>query len=39
VVDAHGGQISVESKEDVGTIIHIRLPLQQTGSTVGSSVR
>jgi len=32
VVDAHGGQISVESKEDVGTTIHIRLPLQQAGS-------
>lgn len=31
VVDAHGGQISVESKEGVGTTIHIRLPLQQAG--------
>jgi signal transduction histidine kinase len=39
VVDAHGGQISVESKEDVGTTIHIRLPLQQAGSPVGSSAR
>ena len=39
VVDAHGGQISVESKEDVGTTIHIRLPLQQAGSAVASSAR
>ena len=37
VVDAHGGQISVESKEDVGTTIHIRLPLQQAGSPVSSA--
>jgi signal transduction histidine kinase len=36
VVDAHGGQITVESKEDVGTTVHIRLPLQQVGSAVGS---
>ena len=34
VVDAHGGQISVESKEDVGTTIHIRLPLHQAGSPI-----
>jgi signal transduction histidine kinase len=39
VVDAHGGQISVESKEDVGTTIHIRLPLQQAGSAIASSAR
>ena len=37
VVDAHGGQISVESKEDVGTTIHIRLPLQQAGTPVPTS--
>ncbi|TAL12363.1 MAG: GAF domain-containing protein [Nitrospirae bacterium] len=37
VVDAHGGQISVESKEDVGTTIHIRLPMQQAGSPVSST--
>ncbi len=37
VVDAHGGQITVESKEDVGTTIHIRLPLQQVASPVSSS--
>jgi signal transduction histidine kinase len=39
VVDAHGGQISVESKEDIGTTIHIRLPLQQAGSAVASLAR
>jgi signal transduction histidine kinase len=39
VVDAHGGQITVESKEDIGTTIHIRLPLQQAGSAVASSAR
>jgi signal transduction histidine kinase len=32
VVDAHGGQLTVESKEDVGTTVHIRLPLQQAGA-------
>jgi signal transduction histidine kinase len=33
VVDAHGGQITVESKEGVGTTIHICLPLQQPSAT------
>lgn len=28
VVDAHGGTITVESKEGVGTTFHIRLPIQ-----------
>ena len=37
VVDAHGGQITVESKEDVGTTIHIRLPLQQAGAVAPSA--
>ncbi|MEK7268342.1 MAG: ATP-binding protein, partial [Nitrospirota bacterium] len=27
VVDSHGGQITVESEEGVGTTFHIRLPL------------
>ncbi len=27
VVDAHGGQITVESWEGVGTTFHIRLPI------------
>jgi signal transduction histidine kinase len=27
VVDAHGGQISVESREGIGTTFHIRLPI------------
>ncbi|HEV8242784.1 MAG TPA: GAF domain-containing sensor histidine kinase [Nitrospirales bacterium] len=33
VVDAHGGQITVESKEGVGTTIHICLPMQQPSAT------
>jgi signal transduction histidine kinase len=31
VVDAHGGQISVDSEEGVGTTFHIRLPLRPPG--------
>ena len=30
VVTAHGGSISVESQEEVGTTFHIRLPLDPT---------
>ena len=32
-VDAHGGQISVDSKEGVGTTFHIRLPLTPPGAS------
>jgi len=32
VVDAHGGQITVESEEDVGTAFHICLPFHQVNS-------
>jgi signal transduction histidine kinase len=28
VVDVHGGQITVDSKEGVGTTFHIRLPIR-----------
>ena len=31
VIDAHGGTIMVESQEHVGTIFHLRLPLQRVG--------
>ena len=31
VVDAHGGQISVDSVEGVGTTFHLRLPLRPPG--------
>jgi len=33
VVDAHGGAITVESQENVGTTFHIRLPLHPPGSS------
>ena len=33
VVDAHGGTITVESQENVGTTFHIRLPLHPPGSS------
>src|SRR5205823_14413604 len=33
VVDAHGGTITVESQENVGTTFHIRLPLHLPGSS------
>jgi len=33
VVDAHGGQITVESKEGMGTTFLIRLPLRPPGSS------
>lgn len=39
VVDAHGGKISVESLEGVGTTIHLRLPLQQPHAGGGSPPR
>lgn len=32
VIDAHGGRISVESTEGVGTSFHIRLPLRPPGA-------
>jgi signal transduction histidine kinase len=32
VVDAHGGRISVDSTEGVGTTVHIRLPLKPPGA-------
>jgi signal transduction histidine kinase len=36
VVDAHGGEIWVDSKEGQGTAFHIRLPMQQhSAGTVG----
>jgi signal transduction histidine kinase len=31
VVDAHGGQISVDSEEGVGTTFHVRLPVHPPG--------
>jgi signal transduction histidine kinase len=33
VVDAHGGEITVESQEDKGTTFFMRLPLQPPGSS------
>jgi len=30
VVDAHNGQISLETQEGKGTTVHIRLPLMQS---------
>ena len=33
VVDAHGGTITVESQENVGTTFHVRLPLHPPGSS------
>ena len=39
VVAAHGGSISVESQEGVGTTFHIRLPLQQTEISTSEKFR
>ena len=36
VVDAHGGQISVESELGRGTVFHLRLPLKQPGGALRS---
>jgi len=35
VVDAHGGEITVESQEGKGTTFFVRLPLQPPGSSAG----
>lgn len=37
IVDAHDGQIWIESKKDAGTIIHVRLPGQYTGPSSGTA--
>lgn len=36
VVDAHGGEITVESREGKGTTFFVRLPLRPPGSSQGS---
>jgi signal transduction histidine kinase len=39
VVEAHGGRITVESKEGVGTSFHLRLPLRPPGSGMAEGAR
>jgi signal transduction histidine kinase len=39
VVDAHGGSITVESKENVGTTFYLRLPLRMTAGHEDGGLR
>jgi len=39
VVDAHGGTITVESQENIGTTFHLRLPRHPPGSSTKTIYR